>query len=59
MQYFNYRTYGDITLPALMFRFSPDGASKLSLVSFESNIDIPAYVFRRPEKLSAMKGDKE
>ena len=58
MQYFDYRTYDDVTLPAQMFRFSPEGAAKVSLVSFETDIDIPDYVFRKPEKLSAMKGDK-
>ncbi len=58
VQYFDYRFYGDVTLPALMFRFSPDGATKLTLVSFESNIEIPAYVFRKPEKLSAMEGGR-
>ena len=58
MQYFTYRTYGDVTLPSLMFSFSPDGATKLALISFESNIDIPAYVFRKPEKLSALEGGK-
>lgn len=57
-QYFYYRTYGSVTLPSLLFIFSPDGAMKLSLTSFESNIDIPAYVFRKPEKLSALKGGK-
>lgn len=58
MQYFTYRTYGDVTLPAYMFKFSPNGAAKLSLVSFETNVEIPAYVFRKPKKLSAMKGDE-
>jgi len=58
MQYFNYRTFDDVTLPSQMFNFSPDGATKLTLLSFESNIDIPAYVFRKPEKLSALEGDK-
>ncbi len=56
MQYFNYRAYGDVTLPSEMFKFSPDGATKLSLVSFETNIEIPDYVFRKPEKLSGMEG---
>ena len=55
-QYFNYRNYGDVTLPSLTFNFSPDGATRLKLISFESNIDIPAYVFRKPEKLSALEG---
>ncbi|MBQ7731296.1 MAG: hypothetical protein IJT68_05600 [Lentisphaeria bacterium] len=57
MQYFDYRTYGDVTLPSEMFRFTPDGATKLSLVSFETNIEFPEYVFRKPEKLSAIEGD--
>ena len=56
MQYFNYRTFDDVTLPTHMFRFSPEGATKLTLVSFESNVEIPAYVFRKPEKLSALEG---
>ena len=55
-QYFSYRDYGDVTLPSLMFNFSPDGATKLSLISFESNVEIPAYVFRKPERLSALEG---
>ena len=55
-QYFNYRKYGNVTLPSLTFNFSPDGATRLKLISFESNIDIPAYVFRKPEKLSALEG---
>jgi len=58
MQYFDYRTFGNVTLPSLMFKFSPNGATKLRLTSFDSNLDIPAYVFRKPEKLSAAKGDK-
>ena len=58
MKYFNYRDYGDVTLPSLIFNFSPDGATRLKLISFEANIDIPAYVFRKPEKLSALEGGK-
>ena len=58
IQYFNYRTYDDVTLPSLMFRFSPEGATKISLLSFESNIDIPNYMFRKPEKLSALEGGR-
>ena len=57
MQYFGYRSFGDVTLPSHMFKFSPDGATKLSLVSFEANVDIPDYVFRKPEKLSALEGN--
>jgi len=57
MQYFGYRTFDDVTLPAYMFKFSPDGATKLSLTSFEANIEIPEYVFRKPERLSDMEGD--
>lgn len=56
MQYFGYRTFDDVTLPSQMFRFSPDGATKISLISFEANTDIPEYVFRKPEKLSDMEG---
>lgn len=58
MQYFEYRTYGDVTLPSQMFKFSPNGATKITLLSFEENPDIPAFVFRKPEKLSAMEGGK-
>ena len=58
MQYFDYRTYGDVTLPSEMFRFTPEGATKLSLISFETNIEIPDYVFRKPVKFSATEGDK-
>ena len=58
VQYFNYRDFDDVTLPVQMFRFSPDGAAKITLLSFESNVDIPAYVFRKPEKLSALEGGK-
>ena len=59
MKYFNYRDYGDVTLPSLMFNFSPDGATRLELISFESNVDIPAYVFRKPERLSALEGGRK
>ena len=59
VQYFDYCEFEDgVTLPSYMFKFSPNGASKITLVSFESNIDIPAYVFRKPEKLSALEGNK-
>lgn len=59
MQYFDYREFeDDVTLPLRMFRFSPEGAVKLTLVLFEANAEIPAYVFRKPEKLSAMGEDK-
>ena len=58
MQYFSYRDFDGVTLPTYMFNFSPDGATKLTLLSFESNIDIPAYVFRKPEKLSALEGGR-
>ena len=57
MQYFDYRTFDGITLPSQMFQFSPDGAAKITLVSFEANTDIPEYVFLKPEKLSALQGD--
>ena len=60
MQYFDYRTFrDDITLPSYVFRFSPEGAVKLTLVAFEANAEIPEYVFRKPEKLSAMEGDRQ
>ena len=58
MQYFDYREFDDVTLPAYTFRFSDEGASKITLISFEANEDIPAYVFRKPERLSAMQGGK-
>ena len=59
MQYFSYYTFDDgITLPTQMFKFSPEGATKLTLISFESNTEIPKYVFRKPEKLSALEGGK-
>ena len=58
MMYFDYRTFDGVTLPSEMFRFTPDGASKLSLLSFETNIEIPAYVFQKPVKFSAVEGDK-
>ena len=58
MQYFDYCTIDDVTLPSEMFHFSPKGATKLSLVSFETNIEIPEYVFRKPEKYSNTEGDK-
>ena len=58
MQYFDYATFdNDITLPSEMFRFTPDGAVKLSLVSFETNCEIPEQVFKKPEILSAKEGD--
>ena len=58
MQYFDYRNFDGVTLPSEMFKFTPDGASKLSLLSFETNVDIPSYVFRKPEKFSTSEGDK-
>jgi len=58
MQYFDYCTINDVTLPSEMFHFSPEGATKLSLVSFETNIEIPEYVFRKPEKYSDTEGGK-
>ena len=59
MQYFDYRTFDeDVTLPTHMFRFSPDGAVKVTLILFEANKEIPEYVFRKPEKLSALEEDR-
>ncbi|MBO4631022.1 MAG: DUF2092 domain-containing protein [Lentisphaeria bacterium] len=59
MQYFDYATFDDdVTLPSEMFRFTPHGAAKLSLVSFETNIEIPEYVFRKPEQYSVPEGGK-
>ena len=47
MQYFDFCTFDDdITLPSEMFHFSPERSMKLSLVSFETNVEIPEYVFR-------------
>ena len=31
---------------------------KLSLVSFETNVEIPEYVFQKPEKYTVTEGDK-
>ena len=59
MMYFDYRTFNGVTLPSEMFRFTPDGASKLSLISFETNVEIPKYVFQKPEKFSTAEGDKK
>ena len=58
MQYFDYATFDDVTIPSEMFRFSPEGAMKLSLVSFETNVDIEDSVFRKPEMISITEGDK-
>ena len=58
MQYFDYATFDDVTIPSERFRFSPEGAAKLSLVSFETNVEIPDSVFRKPEKYSITEGDK-
>ena len=57
-QYFDYATFDDITIPSEMFRFTPEGAFKLSLVSFETNVEIDESVFRKPEILSITEGDK-
>ena len=59
MQYFGYRSFDGVTLPAQMYKFSPEGSTKLTLLSFESNPDIPDSVFRKPGKLSEMKGDEK
>ena len=58
MQYFDYATFDDITIPSEMFRFTPEGAFKLSLVSFETNVEIDESIFRKPEILSITEGDK-
>lgn len=59
IQYFDYRVYGDdVTLPLRMFRFSPEGATKITLVYFEANAGIPDYVFRKPEKLRELEGNR-
>ena len=58
MQYFDYCDFDGITLPSEMFRFSPEGSTKLSLISFETNVAIPEDVFRKPEKYSYAEGDK-
>ena len=58
MQYFDYRTFDGVMLPSDMFRFTPDGASKLTLVSFETNVEIPEFVFRKPVKFSTEEGEK-
>ena len=59
MQYFDYATFDDdVTLPSEMFRFTPDGSAKLSLVSYETNVEIPESIFRKPEQVSITEGDK-
>ena len=59
MQYFDYATFDDdVTLPSEMFRFTPEGAAKLSLVSYETNVDIPESIFQKPEQVSITEGDK-
>ena len=57
-QYFDYATFDDVTIPSEMFRFTPEGSFKLSLVSFETNTGIDESVFRKPEILSDTEGDK-
>ena len=56
MQYFDYCDFDGITLPSEMFRFTPEGAAKISLVSFETNTEIPESVFLKPEQYS-VEGD--
>ncbi len=58
MQYFDYCDFDGVTLPSEMFRFTPEGSAKLSLVSFETNTDIPESVFRKPEKFSYTEGEE-
>ena len=58
MQYFDYATFDDVTIPSEMFRFTPDGSAKLSLVSFETNVEIPDSVFRKPETLNIAEGEE-
>ena len=59
MQYFDYATFDDdVTIPSEMYRFTPDGAAKLSLVSYETNVEIPESIFRKPEQVSITEGDK-
>ena len=58
MLYFDYATFDDVTIPSEMFRFWPGGSTKLSLVSFETNVEIPESVFRKPELFSITEGDK-
>ena len=58
IQYFDYREFDEgVTLPVRMFRFSPEGALKITLVMFEANGEIPEYVFQKPVKLSTLEGD--
>ena len=57
-QYFDYATFDGITIPSEMYRFTPEGSFKLSLVSFETNSEIPESVFLKPEILSDTEGDK-
>jgi len=58
MQYFDYCDFDGVTLPSEMFRFTPEGSAKLSLVSFETNTEIPESVFRKPEKFSYTEGEE-
>ncbi|MBP5585864.1 MAG: hypothetical protein J6Y92_05880 [Lentisphaeria bacterium] len=59
MQYFDYATFDDdVTLPSEMFRFTPEGSTKLSLVSYETNVEIPESIFRKPELVNITEGDK-
>ena len=58
MQYFDYATFDDVTIPSEMFRFTPDGSAKLSLISFETNVEIPDSVFRKPEKINIAEGEE-
>jgi len=58
VQYFNYRSYDGVVLPSQVFKFSPEGASKITLVSLELNNEFPAYVFLKPQKLSTTEGVK-
>ncbi len=60
IQYFDYRVYGDnVTLPLRTFRFSPEGATKITLTYFEANAEISDYVFRKPVKLGELEGDRQ
>ncbi len=57
-QYFDYCDFEGVTIPSEMFRFTPEGSFKLSLISFETNVEIPENVFKKPGTFSITEGDK-
>lgn len=57
-QYFDYCDFDGVTIPSEMFRFTPQESFKLSLVSFETNVEIPENVFKKPGTFSITEGNK-